>query len=265
LRACWWHIGAVMVVVNIAVPAAHTVSIAAAQKPRPEKLWDAYPPDPAPTPTSAPARSTAAPARSAASESDDSGGLLLPALIGGAAFAVGLSAGEAVRRRRRRATAAQVADRTVDSLPSDSAPEQERPEPAGWSAPKPPPTVLPPLPVRSARARGWPEEAARAWTCEIDWKPGYIRSGFRAMVAPPDESRRTAFGQSRHVKWLLMGDAEPPTQDMVDVLQELVTALTEDGWVRVGSGDHWYSQRFLWAGNGQPRPLAPLTGKEANV
>ena len=62
-----------------------------------------------------------------------------------------------------------------------------------------------------------------------------------------------------------MGDAEPPTQDMVEVLQALVTALTEDGWVRVGRGGHWYSQRFLWAGHGQPRPLAPQTGKEANV
>ena len=62
-----------------------------------------------------------------------------------------------------------------------------------------------------------------------------------------------------------MGDAEPPTEDMVEVLEELVTALTQDGWVRVGAGRHWYSQRFLWAGNGQPRPLAPLTGKVANA
>ena len=85
------------------------------------------------------------------------------------------------------------------------------------------------------------------------------------MAAPPGEPRREAFAQSRPVKWTLMGDAEPPTQDMVEVLQELVTALTEDGWVRIGTAGHWYAQRFLWAGDGQPRPLAPLTGKEANA
>ena len=316
LRPCWWHIAAVMVVVGIVVSAAHTVSIAAAQEPRPEKLWDAYPldpgeggaepADPAPTPTAAPARRAGSPGRSAASEGD--GGAVVLALIGGAAFVVGLGAGEVVRRRRRRATAARVAERkpapavtsapaapaTADSLPqasqppgapSDGAPataERERPEadggplpvprpqgrdpaPEGWIAPAPPRVAPPSSASRFARARRWPEEARRAWTCEIDWKPGYIKSGFRAMVAPPGEARRTAFGQSRPVRWTLMGDAEPPTQDMVDVLRELVTALTEDGWVRVGPGRHWYSQRFLWAGNGQPRPLAPLTGKEANA
>jgi hypothetical protein len=312
LRTCWWHIAVVMVVVGIAVPAAPTVSIAAAQKPRPEKLWDAYPldpgqegaepADPAPTPTASPGRPAGSPGRSAASE-DEGGAVLAPALIGGAAFVVGLGAGEVVRRRRRRATAAQVAERnvapaaagapaapgTVDfrprapqppEAPSDGAPERERPDaaaeppsvpspqvsvPAGWIAPAPSRANPPSSPQRFARVREWPEEAARAWTCEIDWKPGYIKSGFRAMAAPPGELRRKALGQSRPVKWTFMGDPDPPTQDMVEVLQELVTALTENGWVRVGPGDHWYSQRFLWAGNGQPRPLAPLTGKEANA
>jgi hypothetical protein len=304
LRTCWWHIAAVMVVVGIAVPAAHTVSIAAAQKPRPEKLWDAYPldpgqeraepADPAPTPTAAPVRRTGSPGRSAASEGDG-GTVLVPALIGGAAFVVGLGAGEALRRRRRRAIAGQIAERklapavpsapaapgTVDVLPhvpqppvapADGAHEREPPEAAGepaapirWIAPTPSRADPPSSALRFARVRRWPKEAARAWTCEIEWKPGYIKSGFRAMAAPPGELRRRAFGQSRPVKWTLMGDPEPPTQDMVEVLQELVTALTEDGWVRIGPGNHWYSQRFLWAGNGQPRPLAPLTGKEANA
>ena len=316
LRTCWWHIAAVMVVVGIVVSAAHTVSIAAAQEPRPEKLWDAYPldpgqegtepPDPAPTPTAAPARRSASPARSAASEGDGGTGVIL-ALIGGAAFVVGLGAGEVVRRRRRRATTTRAAEREVAAAatsapaapatahllppapqppgaPADGAAtaETERPEadgeplpmprpqgrdpaPAGWIAPAPPRADPPPSALRFARARAWPEEARRAWTCEIDWKPGYIKSGFRALAAPPGEPRRRTFGQSRPVRWTLMADAEPATEDMVEVLQELVTALTEDGWVRIGPGRHWYSQRFLWAGNGQPRPLAPLTGKEANA
>ena len=292
------------------------MSIAAAQEPRPEELWDAYPldpgqegaepADPAPTPTAAPVHRTGSPGRSAASEGDD-GAVLVPALICGAAFVVGLGAGVVVRRRRRRATAARVAERklaptvtsapaapgSVDFIPqtpqppgtpSDDAPAaagRERPAavegppaprpqgpdsaPVGWIAPSPSRAEPPSSASRFARARGWPEEAARAWTCEIDWKPGYIKSGFRAMAAPPGEVRRKAFAQSRPVKWTLMGDAEPATQDMVEVLQDLVIALTEEGWVRIGTVGPWYSQRFLWAGNGQPRPLAPLTGKEANA
>ena len=315
LRTCSWHFAAVMIVVGIAVSAAHAVSFAAAQEPRPEELWDAYPldpgqegaepADPAPTPTAAPVRGTGSPGRSAENEGD--GTLVIPALIGGAAFGVGLGAGVLVRRRRRHATAARVAERelapaatrappapdTVDVLPQApqppvtasgdapatatrerheavegpqpaSRPEGRDPAPVRWIAPAPPRAGPPPSASRFARARTWPEEAARAWTCEIDWKPGYIRSGFRAMAAPPGEQRRKAFAHSRPVKWTLMGDAEP-TQDMIEVLQELVIALTEDGWVRIGTVGPWYSQRFLWAGNGQPRPLAPLTGKEANA
>ena len=261
MRTRWWYIAALMVTVGIALL---TVSIAAAQKPRPEKLWDAYPldpeqggaepADPAPTPTSAPVRGTGAPSRPASSE-DDGGGVLVAALIGGAAFVVGLGVGEVVRRRRRATV--------PPALPPPEAPRPQRSEPVDWVAPVP--SRPEPRSSRRGRFRGWPEEAARAWTCEIDWKPGYIRSGFRAMVAPPGEQGRKALGQSRSVKWTLMGEAEPPTRELIEVLQELVTALTEHGWVRIDPGGHWYSQRFLWAGDGQPRPLAPLTGKEANV
>ena len=92
-----------MVVVGIVVSAAHTVSIAACARATPEKLWDAYPldpgqegaepPDPAPTPTAAAvARRSGSPARSAASEGDGGAGAIL-ALIGGAAFVVGLGRG----------------------------------------------------------------------------------------------------------------------------------------------------------------------------
>ena len=260
-----------MVLVGIVVSAAHT-SIAAAQEPRPERLWDAYPldpgqegaepadPAPTPTPTAAPVRDLGVPERAAVSE-DDSVGAVVLALIGGAALVVGLGAVVVARRRRRRATPARLAERkpppavtSAPAAPPDGAPaaaEEERADP-------------PPSAVRFARARGWPAETRGAWTCEIDWKPGYIKSGFRAMAAPPGEVRRTAFGQSRPVRWTLMGDAEPPTEDMVEVLDELVIALTEDGWVRIGTGRHWYSQRFVWDGDGQPRPPAPLTSKEAN-
>jgi hypothetical protein len=133
-------------------------------------------------------------------------------------------------------------------------------------AASPRPAAVPPLPaLRFARPHPWPEEATRTWTCEIDWKPGYIKSGFRAMAAAPGDARRTRFGQSRPIMWTLMSEPEPPTDELVEVLRELATALMQDGWVRIGPGGPWYAQRFLWAGDRQPRPLAPLKGKEANA
>ena len=256
----------------------------------------AEPADPAPTPTVTPTptvaqeRSTGSRARSAAGDGDD-GGLVAPALISVtiAAFAVGLGTGVVVRRRRHRRAAAPVPERkpaAAGAAPTPPTPEVPAADPVAFlppapmSAPRPPPAASagvseppealhrndPSLPARRfGRPRPWPQEAESAWTCEINWKAGYIKSGFRAMVAPPGEARRTSFGQSRPIKWTLMDDPEPPTEQLVEGLRELVTALTEVGWVRIGLAGPWYSQRFLWAGYGQPRPLAPLKGKEANA
>ena len=85
------------------------------------------------------------------------------------------------------------------------------------------------------------------------------------MAAAPGDTRITQLGQSRPIKWTFMAEPEPPTEELVEVLRELVNALTEDGWVRIGPAGPWHSQRFLWAGDGQPRPLTPLKGKKANA
>jgi hypothetical protein len=260
------------------------VSSAVAQNTSPDKLWDAYPlepgkegaelPDPAPTPTAAPQRRTGSPARTASE--GDGGGPWVPLLVGGvvAAFVVGLGVGQS-RRRRRRATAAPVviAARPALAAPPVIAARSAPPEPppATWTPPTP--AARPPAPRRDAprpsvgrRARkAWPKEAEREWTCEIVWKPGIIKSGFRAMVAAPGDETRRPYGHSRPINWMLMNEPEPPTEPLVEALQELVDALTRDGWVRIGPAGPWYSQRFLWAGDGQPRPLAPQKGKEANV
>jgi hypothetical protein len=62
-----------------------------------------------------------------------------------------------------------------------------------------------------------------------------------------------------------MDEPEPPTPDIVEIVDALVMSLTEDGWVPIGPSGHWYAHRFLWGGEGQPRPLAPHSGKEANA
>jgi hypothetical protein len=85
------------------------------------------------------------------------------------------------------------------------------------------------------------------------------------MAAPPGAERRKPLGQSRPIKWTLMGEPEPPTPDLVEAVRQLVTALTDAGWVRVAPAGKWYAQRFRWGGEGQPRPLESPKGKATNA
>ena len=297
LRISWSHIAAVMMLGGLLAAPGPAVSTAAAQGTSPEDLWDAYPlepgqkgaelPDPAPTPTAAPQRRTGLPARSA-SEGDGSAAVWVWVLVGGGvAGFVGFGVGQALRRRRP-TTAAPAASAPAPTAPRIVAPDPEPTDapvipsrratrappaapPATWTPPTPAAGAPVPrpdaswAPVGRAAPKAWPEEAAGAWTCEIVWKPGIIKSGFRAMVAAPGDPKRRVYGQSKPISWMLMDEPEPPTEPLVEALRELIDALTRNGWVRIGPGGPWYSQRFLWAGHGQPRPLAPQKGKEANV
>ena len=123
---------------------------------------------------------------------------------------------------------------------------------------------LPPA-ERFARRRPWPQGVAGLWTCEIEWKPGYRKSRFRAMAAQPGESHREPFGESAPVMWTLMSEPDPPTPEKVAVLRDLMEALEDQGWDRVESAGPWYAQRFVWRQDGQPRPIEPLTGKAADA
>jgi hypothetical protein len=35
----------------------------------------------------------------------------------------------------------------------------------------------------------------------------------------------------------------------------MVDALEHAGWQHIGRGPHWYAQRFLWRGSGEPGPI----------
>jgi len=131
------------------------------------------------------------------------------------------------------------------ATPLSSKPEAVRP-----SAPPP---VAPAK--RFARPRPWPEEAATLWTCEIAWKAGYVKSAFRAMGGPPGGSRRQSLAESPPLRWTLMTDPEPPTPEMIATVKVLMTALQDAGWERIEPGPAWYAQRFLWRGQGEPRPV----------
>jgi hypothetical protein len=146
-----------------------------------------------------------------------------------------------------------------------------RPQPPGGTDPRarPTPRAQPPggtdqRALRAARREPparrferpapWPE-AEHEWTCEIDWKPGYIKSYFRAMAAPPGAKRRQPIGESSSLRWTLMIEPEPPTDELVEAVRELMDALHAAGWERTYSHGPWYALRFRWRGEGLPQRL----------
>ncbi len=125
------------------------------------------------------------------------------------------------------------------------------------AADAPEPQAPPAGPARRfARTAPWPEEADAMWTCELDWKAGYRKSFFRAMAIGPGDDKRRPLGESAPVRWALMGEPEPPTPDLAIRVRGLVEALEAAGWQHIGRGRHWYEQRFLWHGSGEPQPIA---------
>jgi hypothetical protein len=114
---------------------------------------------------------------------------------------------------------------------------------------------------RFARATPWPEDAAQLWTCELDWKAGYLKSTFRAMAAGPGGGKREPLGESSPLKWALNTEPEPPTPALAMRVRGLVEALEAAGWEHIGRGRQWYAQRFLWRGSGEPQPIT-VTGSE---
>ncbi|HEX5781799.1 MAG TPA: hypothetical protein VFX80_07745, partial [Solirubrobacteraceae bacterium] len=170
------------------------------------------------------------------------------------------------------------AERRVEERPvAPVADATESAVPGGFQAPAARPPAAPPTPARPTpfgehperlgvaprpttpppRLRAWPEEASKVWTCEIEWKPGYRKSFFRAMATPPGGRRSRSLGESAGMKWGLMSDPEPPTRELVEAVRSLLTALEAAGWQRIEPAGPWYSQRFLWRGTGEPGPVEP--------
>jgi hypothetical protein len=46
-------------------------------------------------------------------------------------------------------------------------------------------------------------------------------------------------------------------------VRSLLSALEAAGWQRIEPAGPWYSQRFLWRGEGQPGPVEPVRRDDA--
>jgi hypothetical protein len=153
--------------------------------------------------------------------------------------------------------------------PAARAPEPAAPPPA---EPPPPPEAEPvaddyaaePEPFelpwrRFARDTPWPE-AAELWTCEIGWKPGYLKSTFRALVAAPGEHKRKAVADSPPLRWTLMMDPDPDLPEVAEAVRVLASTIERSGWEQTDPGEPWFAKRFVWRGEGRPPRIQSRSG-----
>jgi hypothetical protein len=116
------------------------------------------------------------------------------------------------------------------------------------------PALDPPEPATpDAVAPASPTVLRSDWTCTITWHSGMRGASFRAMAFGP-EVRGREIARSVKVDWppIVPPPAEP---DIVQAARGLARSLVAAGWQPAERGPDWYSQRFVWARSGEPRPL----------
>jgi hypothetical protein len=158
------------------------------------------------------------------------------------------------------------AERPAPTPPAgDVSPAQTPPPAAAPTPPQAPPPTAAPTPQqapplaepmkgrgRFRRSPDWQEGTESLWCCEIKWDAGYVKSRFKAVVHRPGQRRGHAIGSSAEFKWQFMGDPDPNSLEYQAEVRGLAMALEAEGWQRIGRGADWYSERFVWRGEGEP-------------
>jgi hypothetical protein len=94
---------------------------------------------------------------------------------------------------------------------------------------------------RFERRAAWPENTERLWRCEVELDGGAGDARFRAVVRRPGSGHGRTIGASTEVRGL-------------------AAALLDTGWEAAGTGANWYSERFVWRGEGTPPDrVAPIS------
>jgi hypothetical protein len=84
-----------------------------------------------------------------------------------------------------------------------------------------------------------------ATTCEVRLFRGDVKSQFYAEVALPQGKTSWVVAQSGWFRWREDEEPEPLVRVARD---QLLAALAAKGWVRLGRGSEWYSDRLVRAG-----------------
>ncbi len=88
-----------------------------------------------------------------------------------------------------------------------------------------------------------------AATCEVRVFRGYVKSQFYAEVLPSEGQRPAAVARS---PWFRCRGTDPAADEpeVVAAHDHLLGALAANGWVRLGRGSQWYSDRLARRANG---------------
>ena len=187
--------------------------------PSADELWQRYPLDPGPAATP---RGVATPARRAApppGRSDSNGGMSSAVAVALLIAMSGLVLGWNLRTRTRPASG-----------------PGERPKAQGRLA-------LPSGPSEAA-SRGMPPDRRRAWTAEVEWRPGSGDARFVVVAAVAGVEQRAVIAESPSLRW-------PPSDQAAvgalgNAVDELERALLAVGWSPRPAGAEWYAKRFAW-------------------
>jgi hypothetical protein len=205
----------------------------------------------------------------ARSDASPGGGATTPLLITTAVLLVGLLGLFALRMLSPHlAAATQLPNRSrhhARARRRQTPPPRTRARPASRVPPAPRAAAAPPVPpqrdAEKPRRAVAPEKAgprreppsrtvsparreqALATTCEIRVFRGYVKSQFYAEVMLSDGQTPYAVGQSQWFRWR-EADAPTPGPDIVAARDQLLNVLAADGWVRIGQGAEWYSDRL---------------------
>lgn len=87
------------------------------------------------------------------------------------------------------------------------------------------------------------QRQALALTCEIRLFRGYVKSQFYAEVTPAEGRTSYAAAASDWFRWR-RADRPTPEPAVVEARDRLLDTLAADGWVRVGQGAEWFSDRL---------------------
>jgi hypothetical protein len=106
-------------------------------------------------------------------------------------------------------------------------------------------------PTRSI-TRALPRTTAQlnvATSCEVRVFRGYVKSHFYAEVSPSQGQRPAVLAQS---PWFRCRGIDPaaPEPEVVAAHDHLLRVLAANGWVRLGRGSQWYSNRLVRKANG---------------
>jgi hypothetical protein len=262
------------------VLAAPAPALALDATPSPKELWQAYPLKPPTQPTVTPA----APARTATPATHGSGSGMTTVLIVlvGVCVAGGIAAIAWRAQRGRHAGAPAVAApprmrALVPAMPLLSVAGGGPRQPTVSAAQERRPTASG-TPRRRAAGGGrvapLPSDPRRAWTAEIEWRPGDADSRFWVIATADDGSAKAPVAQSGALEWPPSGPTA--VQALSDAARALEEALLSAGWSPLPAGDAWYAKRFAWApraaarqpaggraGAGRPKAAQPGTARPA--